>query len=358
MFSSLGESLFILPLCYHPTTVLSVDDDEAFSRMLSLSVENKISLLSFSKPELAIDYAKNKHQYVPFLSRCLIQENNTVMFDFMSLRNEIYNPDRFKEIVINVTDYDMPHTSGIELIKTMESPAARELSHIILTGKISGEFKEKIAKMNMSDRYIGKDDPDYINKLLDMIEKKSEKIFQSRSYEPARILSRNKKENTSFLFDGNFAPIFNEYIKENSICEFYLFDQQGSYIFLDDEANLRWLFVRNESGIENSIELAAQYGAPQHVIDALKTKKVILSLYEKEDFEKRTNIDWSEYLLPATVFESNDEFLSFFPGLISDSDKEKNILPKYYYSFAKEFPEQGIDKEKILSYRTFLSEQD
>ena len=261
------------------------------------------------------------------------------------------HPDRFKEISINVTDYDMPHTTGIELIKTMEfQPEIAQYSHIILTGKISDEFKEKIALLGSNGEYIGKDDPNYINKLLTLIEKRLTKIFQWYSYSPARLLSKNDSEKSSFLFDGNFAPVFNSHLKEHNICEFYLFDKQGSYLFLDDEANLSWFFVRNETGIENTIKLASRYGAPQTIIDALKTKDVILSLYEKEDFEQRKTIDWDKYLIPATVFESNDKYLSFFSDLIHEND----MNPKYYYAFTDTFPNHGIDKNKILSYQTFL----
>jgi CheY-like chemotaxis protein len=359
MFTSLGDSLFVMPVCYHPTTVLSVDDDEAFLNILSLQLSNKLSLLCFSNPNAALEYSKNSHHYFPFTSRCLTDENDSVKFNFMSIRNEIYNHDRFKEIAINVTDYDMPHTSGIELIKTMEfQPEVPNYSHIILTGKISDEFKAKIASLGLSGEYIGKDDPDYVNKLLNLIEKRTGKIFQWASYVPARILSRNDKEKTSVLFDGNFATLFNDYVKNNNICEFYLFDKQGSYLFLDDEANLSWLFIRGEQGMANSIELAIHYGAPQSVIDALKSKEFILSLYEKEDFEKRKSIVWDDYLLPAKIFESDKKYLDFFPNLIHLTDDGRIATPKYYYAFTDKFPEHGIEKDKVLSYQTFLRELD
>lgn len=168
-------------------------------------------------------------------------------------------------------------------------------------------------------------------------------------YVPARIISRNKNEKSSFLFDGNFADIFNNYIKTNNICEFYLFDKQGSYLFLDQQANPSWLFIRNETGIKNSIQRAAQYGAPQSILDRLKNNE-ILSLYEEEDFKKRSNINWEEYLLPATIFESNNQYSKSFPN----ANTKSTSATKYYYTFTKKFPEHGIDKDKILSYEEFL----
>ena len=354
MFSSL-DGLFIMPVCYHPTTILSVDDDKDFLESLATQISDKICLLCFDNPQKAGELTKNIHRYLPFTERCMSKESDSVKFNFMAIRNEIYNADRFKEIAINVTDYDMPHINGIDLIRTMEfQPEIFQYSHIILTGKISKEFKEKLSALGLNQEYIGKDDPDYIDKLLILIEHKLTKIFQMYSYMPARILSRDTNENTFFLFDANFGKLLHSHIKENDICELYLFDKQGSYLFLDKNANLSWLFVRNETGIENSIKLATQYSAPKSVIDALQSKKVILSLYQKEDFEKRKTIDWNKYLLPATVFDCEATSLNFFTDLIPKSYKDNKTALQYHYAFSKSFPDNGIDKSKILSYEDFL----
>lgn len=354
MFSSL-DGLFIMPVCYHPTTILSVDDDKDFSESLAAQISDKACLLSFDSPEKASEFTKSIHHYLPFTERCMIKEGDSIKFNFMAIRDEIYNAERFKEIAINVTDYDMPKINGIDLIRTMEfQPEIFQYSHIILTGKISKEFKEKLAELGLNQEYIGKDDPDYVDKLLALIEKRLTKIFQMYSYIPARMLSRDTNENTFFLFDANFGKLLHSHMKDNEICELYLFDKQGSYLFLDKDANLSWLFVRNETGIENSIKLATQYGAPKSVIEALKSKKVILSLYQKEDFENRKTIDWDKYLVPASVFECEETSLNFFKDLIPESYKENKTPLQYYYAFTKNFPDNGIDKSKILSYEEFL----
>lgn len=334
MFTSLDGSLFIIPVCYHPTTLVAVDDDKAFLTVLSAEMADKLPLLCFNNPDEAIMYTKYQHHYLPFTDRCLIEQVGGLKLNVMAIRNEIYNPDRFKEIAMVSTDYDMPGTTGTELIRKMEfQPEVSQYSLIILTGKISKEFKEKIAEIGKSNEYIGKDDPGYVEKLLKLINKRVANIFQWYSYMPARILSKIKNENTSILFDGNFMAVINEHIKKNNICEMYLFDSQGSYVFLDDEANLSWLFVRNETGIENTIKQALSHGAPRSVIDELKSREKILSLYEKEDFEKNSTIDWDRYLLPVTVFESNMTYLDALPGLSGSADEQNSQHPKYYYAF-------------------------
>jgi hypothetical protein len=86
MFSLLDSSLFIMPVCYHPTTVLSVDDDAAFLQILSLKVSKTLPLLCFSSPEEALTYTKQKHHYFPFTSRCLTETNEGMAFNFLNIR--------------------------------------------------------------------------------------------------------------------------------------------------------------------------------------------------------------------------------------------------------------------------------
>ena len=66
-------------------------------------------------------------------------------FSFKETRSEPCNRNRFGEIILVSTDYDMPGKDGIEFIKAAVFPGIT-LEHItiILTGKISDEFKQKL----------------------------------------------------------------------------------------------------------------------------------------------------------------------------------------------------------------------
>lgn len=357
MFFSLNQGSFTMPVCYHPTTVLAVDDDVDFLETLSFTVSNEIALLCFDKPEKVLEYAKSRQPHLPFTSRCLIDQNGMVRFDLMAIRNEIYNNNRFKEIIISVTDYDMPYITGLDLIRSLEFPTEiSQYAHVFLTGKISVDFKEKLKELGIHEEYIGKDDPDYIDKLLNMVDKKTMNIFQRYSYLPARVLSRDPQQRVNFLFDGHFAKVLSDHVQKEQICEMYLFDKQGSYLFLDKQGKLSWFFIRNEQGIENTIRLATEYQAPASVIQALKSKKVILSIYEKEDFDSKKTINWDDYLLPATLFESDNAYLTMFSDLIPLVDGKKTA-PTYYYAFTNTFPDHGIQEKKIMSYESFLEDE-
>ena len=465
------KPFFILPLCYHPTTILAVDDEKQFLDALKLKISDHLSMICFDTPEKALAYIKNSRELqVPFAARLhfsgkpdtkicgfarmldeaaqdiihpwphslskpkqdsasnlsenspkihatladfnhshyiltelsfyyynhsnelewitsdplkLKQLNNRFQEEINSLssaqlakitdisnhhrpenlnfsmretRQEPYNKERFKEIILVSTDYDMPGKNGIEFIKAVAFPGIT-LEHviIILTGKISDEFKEKLNTLSLPAEYIGKNDPERIQKLDQLVNEKTSRVFQECSYKALTILSQDSKEEAVFAYDKQFGEIFTACLKEHNICEMYLFDRQGSYLLLDENADLSWFIIRSEKGMENSLEKAIEHGAPQSVIEALKTRQFVLSLYEDDDFLKfkGKEIDWSRYLHPASVFESPIKDQKVLE--IKTSDNHSSTKPKkIYYAFITDFPESGIDKSKILSYKEFL----
>lgn len=501
----------VMPVCYHPTTVLAVDDERKFLESLKTSLSEKLALLCFDDPEKAIEYVKNSRELkVPFAARLhftgkddtkecglskmlettvqdfihpfsqdidmsfakpkeesannkapedtpkmhqtfeefkhsqyvltetslyyynklsnecdwvssdstMIKQLNRLFlneievltseelskitsithherpaklsFSIREVRNEPYNRHRIAEIILVSTDYDMPGKNGIEFIKTVAFPGVT-LEHvlIILTGKNSDEFKQRLATLSLPTEYIDKNDMEYFNKLAQLVDKKTSLVFQNCSHTVLRILSEDKNEEACFVFDKHFSDFFTPYLKENNICEMYLYDRQGSYLLLDDNADASWFIIRSEKGMENSLQKAIEYGAPESVIEALSAKKVVLSLYEDSDFsqlydklmkiqldlakEKKKKegdkeevepepeiiieIDWEKYLHPACVFESKTNRLEAL-GIKSDNSEPSDVSHKYYYAFIKDFPDHGIDKSRILSYREFLNEAD
>ena len=222
-------------------------------------------------------------------------------------------------------------------------------SYILLTSKNIEDIEEETPNIKaVKHVFINKRDKNCVQKLLDSINSCHQANFQTAGYTVALELCKNQKEKSSFALCSEFLPIFNQYIKEHNICEGYLFDRQGGMIFLDRNANLSWLFVRNEHGIINGLEQAHKYRAPDNIIDLLKSKKYILSLYEPEDFEARSEIEWDKYLLKVDVLKDD-----------AVGDEDYNHLPaNYYYAFTDNFPEHGIDKDKILSFQEFLDLKD
>lgn len=345
MFKSFGP-FFVMPICYHPTTILLVDDDERFTKLLSYSLSDDIPIKSFNHPKDALDFIESKHKHSIFSDKCIQETDGSSTFNLKALRNEIYNKERFKEIILTITDYDMPSMNGFDLIQRMAFPPEIQFySHILLTGKAIHNLDEKLNEFALKNSYLVKSAPNCIEDLSKLITEKTQSMFQWYSYPCGQKLARDKQENTSVLFDFHFGLVLNQLIEKNNICELYLYDRQGSFLFLDKHANLSWLFVRNDDGMQNSVEMAKEFNAPDYVIEAIQSKEKILSLYEPEDFKNKNNINWDDYLLPAITFSTDERFTDFL-----------KLTPHttLYYAYTTDFPEHGIDKDKILSFDDFL----
>lgn len=345
MFASFGP-FFVMPICYHPTTILLVDDDEHFTKLLSYSLADNAPIKTFNHPEDAVDFIKKEQTHTIFTERCLHETGRLLSININALRNEIYNQNRFSEIILTITDYDMPSMNGFDLISQMSFPPEIQFySYILLTGKAIHDLEKRLNEFSLKDSYIIKSDPNCVVQLSKLIKQKTQSMFQWYSYPCAQNLARDTKENASILFDFHFGLMFNQLIEKNNICELYLYDRQGSFLFLDRYANLSWLFVRNDEGMKNSIEMARRFKAPNYVIEALLSKEKILSLYELQDFENKKAINWDDYLLPITTYSTDARYTDFL-----------NLAPhnKLYYAYTTKFPEHGINKENILSFEAFL----
>ena len=342
-----------IPGFFYPTTVVLVDNDVESSSETALKLQEQYNVITYTdakKAYTALTQKANQNTFTGWKTSHKI--SNTLQY-----RDEVYNKNRFNEVLIVVLEYDMRDSEKqdaiykadffIYALSTNDQKESSRHDHhkheyILLTLRrletLDGYFTKEVLR---KDSQISKTNPSYITELLDKINFLMTDEFQTISHSVATLLVKDK---TSFLNDGNFLPILNAYLEEHKICEGYLFDSQGSLVLLDNKVNIHWLFVRNETGIRSSINKAKERGAPQSVIQALESKKFILSLYEPEDFERREKIDWDAYLIKADVFRDDNKKHEVFGYIPSD----------YYYAFTQNFPEHGINIESIVSYESFL----
>ncbi len=338
------ETLCNIPAFFYPTTILLVDDDPGFLDKISSELKKHYKTVTFTDSNQAVKFLTQQTGGPFFRGRTLSERLDKSILEF---RREVYNKERFKDVLISVIDFDMPDKSGFDVMRHVglsDDAQGHPHSYILLTAKRYTDFDKESSHDEVRKNFISKHDPKYLEYLLESINKHETMMFQIAGHEASNSLVHDSHAKTSFLNDGNFLPIFNAYLKEHDICEGYLFDKQGSFMLLDKQANISWLFVRNEKGMENSITMAKQHNAPKAVLEALESKKFILSLYEKEDFASKGQIDWDKYLLKASVLKDENKQLKVFDHCPSD----------YYYAFTSDFMEHGIDGSKILSYADFL----
>src|SRR5690242_16550968 len=108
-----------ISLCYYPTTVVLLDDNNEFLEALELKISKYIPLSFYDSPKKALNFFLEEYRSHPFIDRCIAnnnEENSDHLMQNVDIRNihkEIYNSQRFSEITVLVIDYAMPDINGL-----------------------------------------------------------------------------------------------------------------------------------------------------------------------------------------------------------------------------------------------------
>lgn len=328
-----------IPIYCYPTTTLFVDDSVDFLTNFSLQLSSDLLIKLYSKPHEALAYVKKSLSsgHVSQRSLDVATEvggnpitNHTVTLDLSNIQQEMYNPNRFGEIAVVVVDYDMPGMNGLEFCRKI---ADTNVKKILLTGK--GDEKVAVEAFNegLIDRFVQKNNRDVIKLVNENIHRLQTRYFQSMSEKMQAVLAQNS---ASFINDPTFSEFFYDLCAEHKIVEYYLTELTGSYLLLDADANPSLLVVKCYEDLNIHYEFAADNGAPQSVLDEIRSgNKIPYACVADDYFKLQASEAWEKQLFPA------------------EEIKGKEI---YYYSFVKNIDRSFINRNNIVSYAQYLEQ--
>jgi CheY-like chemotaxis protein len=329
---------FSIPTCYFPSTALFLDDSHDFLLNFVLQLDEGVAYRIFEDPRKALDYIHNKSCELDLISQHCLSEyketkkysalNHTVNLDLAAIHAEVYNPHRFSEISVVVVDYAMPGMDGLEFCRRIQNS---NIKKILLTGQADEKLAIEAFNEGLIHRYIKKSDIKAAELITKSIYELQLQYFQAMSDMIVRMLSITSP---SCLHDKNFAEFFKQLREENGIVEYYLVDNSGSFLMLDDDANVSFLVIKNADDIRAHYDLALEHGANKDILEQLASGEKIPGFWQGHS--KSQWQEWCNYLVPAHRFISNEI---------------------YYYAYL-----QGnvmdVRQQKILSYHRYLEELD
>lgn len=322
----------MIPCCYHPTTVMLVDDDYKYLHSLYLRLKNTVATYKLlNNPVKALHFLNEEYQSNPFINRYLqediLHDHRILDVNVRAIHHEIYNPKRFAEVGGVVVDYVMPGMDGLTLCHKI---ADKSFRRILLTGE--DQEKNAIQGFNNGDihQYIRKDDINFNQTINLVIERAQWQYFLDQSSIIINSIAKNSQLN--ILSNLKFIQLFNDIRQKTSNIEFYLLDKQGSFLLLDKEAKPSWLIIKSDREIEKLYQYAKDEEAPAQVVDALKERKMIPYFHDDKDMQTPPS-QWGRYLFPANLLQT-----------------EQN----YYYAFIENTDLLKLSNESILSYGTYL----
>ena len=317
--------------CYHPTTIVAIDDDLNFLDILSqhLGITN---CNTFNSPIAAISSLKNHNHFDRLESRILKSntttddvnkdpENLSVQINFKNLHEEIYSDQRFKEVSVIIIDYYMDEMNGIEVCEKLSHHPAKK---ILLTG---GADKERLAieafNKGIIHRFINKSDPNFPTQLNNAVTILREAYFRDLTSK----LTAHMINNSHILNNSAYVNFVRCLQQQTCANEYYLLDSSGSCVFLDDRGMPAWLIVKSETDFSNYSLMARDLDAPQSITKLLEQRKMMPFFFSENDYNAPV-ADWKRYLHEANQFPGiSGYFYAVESGHLRDNINKTHLIP-------------------------------
>ncbi|MBZ0091487.1 MAG: hypothetical protein K8F27_04600, partial [Sulfuricellaceae bacterium] len=182
------------------------------------------------------------------------------------------------------------------------------------------------------DRFIMKQDEAVIRTLNQAIMDLQLAYFRQTERTLADALSFGSHD---FIRDPLFAGLFREICASKQIIEFYLCNNPEGMLMLDSNGVSYRLIVMSDEDLISQYEIAYDEGAPETLLQALKSGKVLPYFWQSGGTYGPICQDWRSYLYPVTEFQGKQW---------------------YYYTLIENPP--SFKPESILSYNEFLDQMD
>lgn len=338
------ENLEFTPTCcFYPSTVLLLDDNPDLLKDISfalISARQKYkSKYSTSPQEIIQILEKQGNTIQQFLKKCMSESEkyyepskSLLNIDISAIPKQIYaTPPRFTQHLVLVVDFAMPDMSGLELCQKIRRGLQVPIKIIMLTGEADQKTAIQAFNDKLIDRFIVKSSPDYIKVLLKYLHELHIEYFSDISHSLIELIP--SFQNTLHK-DSDFVKFFNQIIQQYNAIEYYMFDDSGSYLFLDADKKITRLIIKNKEDMRSLLDLAENDpSTPAEVTESIKKKKKLMYFpNEKSSF------------LPAKEWRLLDAKL--LPR------KEKG-----YYSIIEGIEEYPLKVKNIVSYQEFLNKK-
>lgn len=331
----------LIPCCFFPTTVVSIDDNIEFLKLMQFNLSLRWPCMIFDDPEFALDYLLNDYQNHSFIKNCVTrheeQQINHINVDInlKKIHQQIYNINHFDEISVVVVDYTMPKMNGDKVCTQLKNS---QFKIILLTGEIEEQEAIELFNLGIIHRYIRKDTPNYLNTLKEAINELQYEYFCILSTLVSTQITKKAEllgtPYSSSLTDLKFVDFFFDYIKKHHIVEFYLVEESGSMLLVNQDGAVSWLLVKTEGDMEAASEFASFLETKIHTANcnAIINREVLVH-YFNEDFEVIDANDWLKVLYPC--IEIKGQSSNFYCSTVTEPLTTHNIRIEDIVSYQK-----------------------
>lgn len=329
-----------IPYCFHPSTIIFVDDDAHFLKSLGLQLGAHSVCLPYQNPFEALEFIRN-HTNSPFTERvisnnqALSPDEPELKVDLKQIYKEVFNANRFEEVTVALVDYSMPGMNGVEFCRQLKN---RDIKKIMLTGEADYNIAVQAFNEGIIDKFIMKGSADMISEVNKAIVEMQLQYYLNLSRLLTVALENNQAAAPSFLNDEEFGEIFYKIIEKNKIIEFYLLENSGNFLLIDNKNNVNWLVVCDEDQMNFIYQFAKSEHEQEPVEDSSNIVKIIAKKQKIPFFFLERSYDipvyeWGPYLHDAIEIQTKTR--------------------KYYYALIKGQSVYPLDNQQIAPFTQF-----
>jgi len=171
--------------------------------------------------------------------------------DVPAIHKEIYNNTRFDQISVMIVDYTIPNMSEAVLTQQLKGQGVQI---ILLIDAKDEALASTLFNQGVIQRFIRKDLSNFTHVLNITIESLQHEYFQKLSeiifYSIAQKSINPNCPLPMFLTDPMFIQFFSDFLREYSITEYYLIEEKGSFLCLNEQGTPSWLLVKHQDSLK------------------------------------------------------------------------------------------------------------
>lgn len=295
-----------VPCLSHPIKVLFVDDNQGFLDTLTLELSDYGQMITTTDPYQAQQILQQNNESVINRIGQSVSDTETdssseqfVDIEIGQIKDMIYDPGRFDYVPILVVDYQMPAINGVEFCRQIDS--YNHVYKIMLTAEADKDTAIQAFNEGVIDHFLMKQSETLHQELKTAIEQQKQHYFNSLS-KPILDSPVGKRLQT-ILRNPSYIELFYRILQRSQAVEYYLLDNSGSFLFLDEKAYPHWLIIRTEADFNSQIAMLDGLEASETVKQALDNRDELLFLLAESEF-KQPAFTWDQHLFQAQPLDN------------------------------------------------------
>ena len=239
--------------CLFPTTTVLLDDEPDYLESLIDNISApQFKLKPFGSQDEVANYLNAsfaKHELTANWMKKTVSEdvfeNTAFEICYSKIERELDDQSRSQRVTTLVVDYEMPTKNGLEFIRSLDNIPVKK---ILLTGAADLNIAINAVNDNLIDAYFKKEDENLLPKLTKKLNEYQFDYF----YEHSQLIKRsvNKIGGTPLVDSKDFQNLFSRVLQGTTAVEYYLLDENCSYIFLDQKGRQTKLLIKSKDQLE------------------------------------------------------------------------------------------------------------